>query len=85
MTETIKKSRKTRKQGNTYIASLPKEVIQTLSLNEGDTLDFIIRDGQVSLEKPLAIKSDNVPNEFYDDIEFFMNKHDQAFKNLVEK
>ncbi|MCA5011558.1 MULTISPECIES: AbrB/MazE/SpoVT family DNA-binding domain-containing protein [unclassified Enterococcus] len=85
MSETIKKTRKTRKQGNTYITSLPKEVIQALSLHEGDKLEFVIRDGQVLLEKPLSIKSDNVPDEFYDDIDFFMNKHDQAFKNLVEK
>nr|OUZ34761.1 hypothetical protein A5889_000236 [Enterococcus sp. 9D6_DIV0238] len=32
MSETIKKTRKTRKQGNTYITTLPKEVIQALSL-----------------------------------------------------
>ena len=51
MTEIIKKARKTRKQGNSYIISLPKEVIRTLSLNEGDKVEFVIRDGQVLLEK----------------------------------
>lgn len=85
MTEIIRKPKQIRKYDNTYITSLPKEVIQALSLKEDDRLDFIIRDGQVSLEKSLAIKSENVSNGFSDDIDFFMNKHNQAFKKLVEK
>ncbi|MGX7148106.1 AbrB/MazE/SpoVT family DNA-binding domain-containing protein [Enterococcus ureasiticus] len=85
MTETIRKSKQIRKNGSIYITSLPKEVIQVLSLNEGDRLDFIIRDGQVTLEKSLAIKLENVPNRLSDDIDFFMNKYDQVFKKLVEK
>ena len=85
MTEIIKKARKTRKQGNSYITSLSKEVIQALSLNEGDKVEFVIRDGQVLLEKKLEIKSEHVPEMFYEEIDYFMNQHDQAFKNLVER
>jgi len=85
MAKRIRKSERIRKHGSTYIISLPNEVIQALSLNESDQLDFIVRDGQVSLEKSLAIKSENVSNGFSDDIDFFMNKHNQAFKKLVEK
>lgn len=83
--EELKMVKRIRKHGNTYIISLPNEVIQALSLNESDQLDFIVRDGQVSLEKSLVIKPESVSNGFSDDIDFFMNKHDQAFKNLVEK
>lgn len=85
MTKRIRKSERIRKHGSTYIISLPNEVIQALSLIESDQLDFIVRDGQVSLEKSLAIKSENVSNGFSDDIDFFINKYDQAFENLVEK
>lgn len=85
MGQTIKKARKARKQGNTFITSLPKEVIQTLSLNEGDKVEFVIQDGVVLLEKKLEIDSTNIPAEFYADIDFFMDKHDEAFRNLVDK
>lgn len=63
---------------------MPNEVIQALSLNENDQLDFIVRDGQVSLEKSLAIKSENLLGTFLSDIDFFMDKHDQVFKKLSE-
>ena len=84
MTKRIRKSERIRKHGSTYIISLPNEVIQALSLNENDQLDFIVRDGQVSLEKSLAIKSENLLGTFSSDIDFFMDKHDQVFKKLAE-
>lgn len=83
--EVIRTSKQIKKHGDTYITSLPKEVIQALSLEKEGRLDFIVCDGQVSLEKSLAIKPENSSNGFSDDINFFMNKHDKAFRNLVEK
>lgn len=50
-------------------------------LNEGGKGEFVIRDGQVLLE----IKSEHVPETFYEEIDYFMNQHDQAFKDLVER
>lgn len=44
MGKRIRKSERIRKHDSTYIISLPNEVIQALSLNESDQLDFIVRD-----------------------------------------
>lgn len=60
MGKRIRKSERIRKHDSTYIISLPNEVIQALSLNESDQLDFIVRDWQVSLEKSLVIKTESV-------------------------
>ncbi|SFH54818.1 AbrB/MazE/SpoVT family DNA-binding domain-containing protein [Pisciglobus halotolerans] len=85
MEQYIKKSRKTRKQGNTYITSIPKEVIEALSLSEGDQLEFTIKNDSVSLDKKLLVDTQNIPKTFYEEIDYFMNKYDETFKNLVER
>lgn len=85
MTEISRKSRKIRKQGNSSTNSFSKEVSQTLSLNEADKLDSLIRKEHVLSEKKLEIKAEHVSETFYEEIDYVMNQRDQIFKNLVER
>ncbi|WP_167629427.1 AbrB/MazE/SpoVT family DNA-binding domain-containing protein [Listeria valentina] len=85
MSNIIKKTRKARKQGNTYITSLPMEVIQALSISEGDQVEFIVKDQQVNIKKKTPIDTKNISANFYEEIDQLMDQYDTTFHNLVNR
>lgn len=42
--------RKVFKSGNSYVVSLPKEVVETFGVKSGDHIEFSLKDGKVTLK-----------------------------------
>lgn len=79
------KNSKVIKQGHTYMTSIPKEVIEALSLTEGDQLVFTIKDNHVSLSKKPLADSQSTSESFHQEMDDFMNQYDETFKHLVDR
>lgn len=42
--------RKVFKSGNSYVVSLPKEVVETFGVKSGDHIEFSLKDGKITLK-----------------------------------
>ena len=78
--------RKVTKIGNSVGITLPNEVLKEAGVGHGDNIDIKVKDGDIVLTKKEHINlPDGVDAEFMNVLSDVIEKHDKAFKGLVNR
>ncbi|AZP03767.1 AbrB/MazE/SpoVT family DNA-binding domain-containing protein [Jeotgalibaca ciconiae] len=73
--------RKVRKVGSSLTVTLPKDVLEFADINEGDTIEFSTKNGDLVIKK----REEIVSAEFMKLVEEIYNEQEPVFKALVER
>lgn len=77
-----KEERKNRKNGNSYILTIPPALIESLELKEGDSVQLVYKNNHIELTKQ---EPDIVNDEFIQMVYSIYEVHQETFKILVDK
>lgn len=78
--------RKLSKYGNSYGLTLPVELLKKAGLNQGDNIEVTEKDGKIILHKKEDMRlPEGVDINFMNILNEVIDKHDEAFRGLVDR